>query len=202
MCFPTLQWLFPFSLLFHLISSIQKLGCEPETDLPGRLQWLSLARPPLPWSQPLLFAHDCTREDLMYIAVTQQRVIIHHSHASNISLGHVFSILLKKKKNQQQPRRHCCLFSRFSDRPNQQKSGPFCSHCQKNISSTLCCSFPGKTQNSLKCTYFQTATLNQTWDWIYCKRLPLGHESYSNAVSAILSDCSSFTQHPREIYFT
>lgn len=98
MCFPTLQWLFPFSLLFHLISSIQKLGCEPETDLPGRLQWLSLARPPLPWSQPLLFAHDCTREDLMYIAVTQQRVIIHHSHASNISLGHVFSILLKKKK--------------------------------------------------------------------------------------------------------
>lgn len=114
----------------------------------------------------------------------------------------IFNFVKKKKKNQQQPRRHCCLFSRFSDRPNQQKSGPFCSHCQKNISSTLCCSFPGKTQNSLKCTYFQTATLNQTWDWIYCKRLPLGHESYSNAVSAILSDCSSFTQHPREIYFT
>lgn len=49
------------SLLFLLISSIPKLGCEPETDLPGQLQWLSLARPPLPWSQPLSFVHDCMR---------------------------------------------------------------------------------------------------------------------------------------------
>lgn len=70
----------------------------------------------------------------------------------------------------------------FSQHPNQQKLGIFCFHWAKNMSSALCYSLSGKTQNSLSHTHFQTAMSNQMWDQIYCKRLLLGHESPSKSL--------------------